>query len=227
MAKQKPLIHNPPNERADRPNKHTLAIGISGSGKSQVLRQKSPIPERGARVVLFDPSRDHAGTKASPTHYYSNRSEFAAALAEADASGKGFRVGYDGPRTAEIYEWWCMCCHAIMDGNKETYMLTEELGRVSQGAGEAMPYHGWVMSESRKYGGIYVAASQFPARISKDVYDNAGVIWFGQQPPRLIGQLSRDFNIDRDQLQALKKLEFIRWTEQESEKVTIQYKKSH
>lgn len=216
------LISAPPNEDHSLPSKHQIYLGVTGSGKTQACRQLSGIPPKGARVILFDPSHDHpAGTV-----YFSNRADFARALAQADASGKGFRIGYDGPKSPDIHEWWCRCVHAVLDGKKLTYTITEELGRVSIGAAGTTPYHGWLINEGRKYGLIYHATTQFPARISKDVYDNAAVIYFGMQPPRLQRLFARDYNLDFEALQGLGELEFLRWQQRGavSEKVKLSYR---
>jgi energy-coupling factor transporter ATP-binding protein EcfA2 len=201
------MIKQPPNENPSLENLYTMYLGVTGSGKSQALKQCSGIPETGARVVLFDPSKDHP----KGTLYYSDRAEFARALDAANSSGRGFRIAYSGVRSVEIYEWWCRCVHAILDGNKITYTITEELGRVALGSGKTTPYHGWLLNEGRKYGVRYHATSQFPARISKDVYDNSGIIYFGMQPPRLRKLFAGDFGLDLGQLTNLGALEFLRW----------------
>lgn len=215
------MIHNPPHPNPDLPNRHTAAIGLTGSGKSQVIKQLV-LPPSGVRTVLFDPSRDHR----AGTHYYSSRSAFARALAAANASGRGFRVAYDGVRSPEIYEWWCECCIAVLDGRKVTYMMTEELAAVSRGPGKALPAHQWLMNESRKYGGVYLCTTQFPAQISKAVYDNSGCVYLGKQPPRLQRQFSDQFGIPLDDLKGLQDLEFMRWTAGKVDRVKLQYKKS-
>lgn len=196
-------------------------MGLTGSGKSQVIKQSGIVPVSGVRTVLFDPSRDHA----KGTHYYNTRSAFAKALAQANASGKGFRIGYDGLRSASVYEWWCQCCIAILDGSRPTYMITEELGAVSAHAGEALPAHKFLLAESRKYGGVYLAATQFPARISKDVYDNCDTIYFGRQAPRLRSQFARDFGLDYDILCRLENLQFIKYHAGHSEFLKISYQR--
>lgn len=216
------MIVNPPNPRPELPNRHTLAIGLTGSGKSQVMKQKAPIPKSGARVVLFDPSRDHS----KGVHYYSNRAQFARALIEANARGKGFRIGYDGVRSPEIYDWWCGCCIALLDGKKELYMMTEELAGVSLHSGRAMTNHRFLLNESRKYGGVYCATTQFPARISKDVYDNAGTIFFGKTAPRLQSQFSADFGLEPVEFKNLQNLEFLRWEGGKVDFMKINYQKN-
>ncbi len=220
------MIKQPPNPNTELPNRHTTALGLTGAGKSQVIKQKSCIPKSGARVVLFDPSRDHPGTQASRTHYFSDRAEFARALAKADQSGRGFRIGYDGQRSPEIYDWWCACCIAILDGRKLTYMLTEELARVSKNAGAALEHHQFLLNESRKYGGIYVCTTQFPARISKDVYDNSGVVFFGRTAPRLQSRFAAEFGLDQNKLAGLENLQFLRWEGGNIEFLQIPYEKN-
>lgn len=187
-----------------------------------MIKQRAPIPKSGARVVLFDPSRDHP----QGVHYYNDRAKFARALAEADASGRGFRIGYDGIRSPEIYDWWCACVIAILDGKKKTYLLTEELAAVSKHAGAALPYHKFLLCESRKYGGVYCAVTQQPARISKDVYDNMNTIYFGKQSMRLVDQFSRDFGLDHAALKGLENLEFLRWEAGNVEFLRLQYQKN-
>lgn len=209
----------PPNPDTSLPNRHLLAMGLTGSGKSQIIKNSDDVPPSGVRTVLFDPSRDHS----KGTHYYNNRADFARALAAANASGRGFRVGYDGMRSPEIYDWWCECCIAILDGKKTTYMVSEELGAVSKNAAQALPAHKFLLTESRKYGGVYVGTTQFPARISKDVYDNVNTIYFGRQSMRLVNQFARDFGLPYDTLKSLPKLHFIRWSEGNVDFLKLQF----
>jgi len=196
-------------------------MGLTGSGKSNALRQYSGVPKSGARVVLFDPARDHS----EGTHYYQSQSAFARALAEADASGRGYRVGYDGMVSPDIYEWWCRCCIAVLDSKRPLYMITEELAAASRGPGRAMTAHSWLMNQSRKYNGVYLCTTQFPARVSKDVYDNMGVVWFGRTSPRLQRQFVADFGLDPAQFAALQNLEFIRWSGGKTDLIRMQYQK--
>lgn len=215
------MIKNPPNPRANLESQHHTLIGKTGSGKTQFLRQRSGIPEKGARVVLFDPSRDHA----KGTHYFNQRADFARALSQADASGKGFRIAYDGDRSPEVYEWWCKCCIAILDGRKMTYMLTEELAAVSKNANKALPHHQWLMNESRKYGGVYIATTQFPTMVSKAVYYNSRYVTIGMLAPDLVPRYARNFGIPAAELAALKPLEFIQWSGAEWKKIKINYRR--
>ena len=215
------MIRNPSKAHPSLPNKHALYIGLTGSGKSQALKAKSGIPQKGARLVLFDPSKDHA----KGVTYYDDRAQFARALAKANASGRGFRIGYSGVRSVDIHEWFCQCVHAILNCNKLTYVICEELGRVSKSSNKTTPYHEWLINEGRKYGLIYHCTTQFPARISKDVYDNAEVIFFGKQPARLHKQFCQQFGLNLEELRSLGALEFLRWQGEESKKIKISYQK--
>ena len=74
-----------PNEK--RENKHTLAIGQSGSGKTYWLSHHQWVKRRGVRLLVWDPYESHN------VHYYRKMGDFARQVSAAVKSGKGFRLG--------------------------------------------------------------------------------------------------------------------------------------
>lgn len=195
------------NPRPQLPNPHVLYLARSGGGKSQALKQTSaiPRPHSGARVLIWDPARDqHRGTT-----YFNEPKRFALALLEAEKSGKGYRLGYDGPRTVEIFEWWCRCVWAVLDGNRPTFVLVEELGGVCPHPGEATPAHRRILCEGRKFNLHYHATSQRPQEISKTAFENVATWWIGQQKGVNVKRFADQLDVPEEQVRNLQTLEFL------------------
>src|SRR5712672_4370988 len=149
------------NPRPQLPNLHVLYLARSGAGKSQALKQSSAIPKSpNGRVVVWDEAHD----QARGTAYFSTPAAFGAALLEAERAnretGRGYRIGYDGPRSVVIFEWWCACVWTVLDGTRPTFVLIEELGAVCPHPGEATPAHRRILSEGRKFALQYHATTQ-------------------------------------------------------------------
>ena len=197
------------NENTRHPNRHTLYMAETGHGKSHCMAKFSGIPASGARLVLFDPNRDHKA------HRFETRSGFARALAAANASGRGFRIAYTGPAGPKNFEWWCACVAAILDGDKLTFAIIEEYSGQSATAGlinpAREPWHSALWLQGRKYGLVIHAATQRPQRISKDALENAGAIFAGAMGSRARKSVAEETDIDPSQFTNLKVGEFLHW----------------
>lgn len=164
-----------PNTRL--PNRNTLYLGRSGSGKSTALKHNPAIPGRGVPVALWDPNEDHQARR------YRRIGDFVKALAKADqvwrSQRRGYRVAYCGVNSQEAYNIWCQAVSEILDGRWLTYLIAEELADVSPHAGAAPPPAKKLLNQCRKYGGIFHGTSQKPTEISKTYYSGCEIRYVG------------------------------------------------
>lgn len=204
------------NPNTSRPNQNTCFIAMSGFGKSQAL--KNVVPSRGARVVMWDPDNDHKA------NHYSDRRQFVAALIAACKSGRGFRIAWDGVINLETFEWWCAVVWNILDGNKITEIVIEELADVSETAGKASPMWGQLNRKCRKYGGILRWTTQRSQEVSKTAYSQAAVKYIGYPNDGAnLKALSDLVQVSESDLKALQPLEFYRREHIKTEKIQFKY----
>ena len=184
-------------------NRHHLYLGDSGSGKSQAVKQNKGIPNSGARVLLWDPGLDHAGTR------FTVCSEFAEAVIQSIRSGKGFRVAFTPKRrTVELHEWFCEFVLSVLDGRHSTYVIDEEISRSVNTVSKAPEWFAELMNEGRKYGLRYHGTTQFPQEIPKTIYRNCRVIWAGLQDLQAVTYVATSVGVTPEQISGLKPLEF-------------------
>lgn len=196
------------NENVHHKNEHTLYLAETGHGKSSCMKKCSGIPASGARVVLYDPNRDH------PAHRFDTLPGFFRALARGHASGRGFRISYTGRGGVAVFEKVCEAVRAILDGNKRTYFVVEEYGSVSSPypiQPEKHPAHYDLWTQGRKYGLIIHAASQRPQNISKDALENAGRIYAGGMGSRAAKSVNAETDIPAETLKGLAVGTFCEW----------------
>lgn len=197
-------------------NCNACYVAMSGFGKSQALKQV--VPNRGVRVVLWDPDNDHKA------HHYDDKKKFIAALIAACKSGKGFRVGWDGVVNVETFEWWCEVVYSILDGNKITFIVVEELADVSESAGKASFWWGQVNRKCRKYGGVLHWTTQRSQEVSKTAYGQSAIKYIGYpNNGSNLKVMAGMINVSIDDLKALKPLHFYRNEHVVTEKVVFQY----
>ena len=202
-----PSQWQPSNPDSSLPNEHTLYLGASGSGKSQVLLQSKAIPARGARVILFDHAPDHPGD-----HYRDPANFVRAVKAGIERhlkTGRGFRIAYAGPREVEDYEWFCSVVWRCLDGRYITHVIVEELSAVCSGSGKASPAAARLLNEGRKYGLRFHGTSQKPQEISKTYYDQCDYKVIGRQKTDAQRRLMhRETGVPVERIHALKPLQF-------------------
>lgn len=187
------------------PNKHTLYIGGTGSGKSQALKQNKAIPKSGARVVLWDSGEDHKAIRCR------SLLEFARAYHRALMSGKGFRLALTLPgeeRTPEAHERFCKLIWLSLDGRYPVYMIDEELCSVCSSHHRAARYHALLVNEGRKYGLIYHGTIQYPQELPKTVYRACNTLWCGRQDVEAVEYVSKRLGVAKADIAALEPLEF-------------------
>lgn len=192
------------NPNPSLPNRNTLYLGRSGSGKSQALLQRSGIPSRGARVLLLDPNHDH------PCHRIPDKAQFARTVAAALKSGKGFRLALDVPPSEEAIEFFARVVLASLDGKGPlTFVLIEEITLFARNPAQAPPNVAAMLNTGRKFGMVLHGTTQRPQNISKDFFEQCAIRWVGAQ--KTAGQrkkLAEEIGVTADQLAALRPLEF-------------------
>jgi len=209
------------NPNPQHENRHAMAAGCSGSGKSQAIGQKLLPTGYGHRVLLWDPDEDHRATR------FEDRAAYARAVRHALASGKGFRLAWSGRVDLATFEWWCRVVWAALDGNKTTYVGIEELADVSPSAGKASPAFGELLRKGRKYGAVLIMGTQRGAEVSKTCWTQVKSKWVGQQEAGDVRRMAREAGVSESDINDLAPLEF--WVKPagagEPQKVKLKYRK--
>lgn len=222
----------PVNPNTSHPNRHTLFLGGTGTGKSQALRQCPEIPAKGARVILWDNNGDHAGLHTE------NKKQFIRLLktgiSQHASTGKGFRVAYAG-YDHDDFEWFCNVVWAVLDGDHLTYVIGEELSQVCKHPGKASPNAARLLNQGRKFGLVFHGVSQKPQEISKTFFDQCDRKYIGcfrgdnaAKMARYLGKGLIGEVKTLDKILSLKPLEFIYDDGQaasEPELIKLNYKK--
>lgn len=190
------------NPNTALPNKNTLYLAMSGFGKSQALLQNPEIPKSGARVILWDIDHDHKA------QHFDSRVDFIRALKKGLASGKGFRVAFSGADTVKNFEWFCSVVWEVLDGNKVTFVVIEELADVCETVGKASPMFGKVLRKGRKFGGRLHLTSQRGTEIPKTAYTQCPNKWVGGQEGNDIERMAKLSGVKPDQIEQLQPLEY-------------------
>lgn len=199
----------PVNPNTSHPNRHTLYLAASGGGKSQAVAQNPAIPAVGARVIMWDPSGDHTGL------HYPDKKEFLKALAvgisENATRQRGFRIAYAGAASIDDFEWFMEVCWSVLDGDKLTYVIAEELSAVCPHAGKAAPNAAIFMNQARKYGGIFHGTSQKPQEVSKTFFDQCAFKFIGQQAGLAMRRrMAAEIGTTPEEIASLNPLEFFK-----------------
>ena len=186
---------------------HTLYLAVTGGGKSQAVNAnlREQLKANGQyRVVMWDQAGDYPG------HHYETRQGFITALHSALKTGRGFRIAFAGTPTLKNWEWWCEMVWGILDGNRITYAIAEELSAVSPSAGKATDNAAIILNQGRKFGLRFHGVSQKPQEVAKTYFDQCPIKWIGQQKSRaMIRRSAEDMGTDEATIRNLKALEFL------------------
>ena len=160
------------HENPERPNRNTFICGTSGTGKSNVTRQLIKRAKI-ARLVAWDINKDH-----DVKHRVYSLADFIDYL-ELNGHKARFSVAYSGPSTPDVFELWCAAVFAILDGDKLTGVICEELAAVTN-PGKAKLHLATLMNQGRKYGMVFWGVSQKPQEVSSTVYDQCNYFYVGR-----------------------------------------------
>lgn len=188
------------NENTALPNRHVFVAAKSGGGKSQTMRNVL-IPKRGARVLLWDVDKDHICT------HYTNKREFLQALQRADKSKKPFRIGWAGDSSKDTFRWWCKAAWAILDGNFDTYLVTEELADLDM-LNRVPPEYNTLSKRGRKYGAVLIGNTQRIQEVPKTFVTQANSLWIGLHDFHDAQYLERILGLKKAEISGLKPLNF-------------------
>jgi len=156
-----------------------------------------------ARVILWDQSGDHKGA------HFETKAGFIQGLKRGIESGGGFRVAFCGAANVSNFEWWCEVAWSVLDGNRRTYLVAEELSQVCVTAAKASPNAAVLLNQSRKYGGVFFGLSQKPQEVSKTFFDQCEHKYIGAQRGYAMAErMAREIGVSVDQIRAIKPLEF-------------------
>lgn len=203
-------------------NNHCFYIGMSGSGKSQVLKQSGEIPSPNkARIVVWDAKPEHLDADQFETF-----ESFARALFDADRSGRGFKISLHlshAQRTPDNHELFCEIVASILRSDKLTYVIDEELSRSCRSSSKADYWHGYLIEEGRSKGLVYHGVIQYPQYVPKQVLRGVKKIYAGQHADTA-DYIKEKFPDDWKEFQYLSPLEFLVWEMGKREIVRKQYK---
>jgi len=161
----------PVNSNEDHLNRHVLAMGKSGSGKSYWMMSHRLV-KQSDRVIVWDPYQTHN------VKYYSSLKEFARVIHSCIKKKQKLRIGLSVNPTKENFEFFCRCIWSLADGNVETVVLVEELADVSRSGGATGTW-GNIIRVGRKYGLVIMAATQRPQDIDKTLFTQVAKMWCG------------------------------------------------
>lgn len=193
------------NQNTKWPNRNTLYLGRSGSGKSQACKQNSEIPRSGARVLLWDLSHDHKA------FHIDSKVTFVNQVKAAIESGKPFRLAFSGgDGSLADFEWFCGVVWAALDGDVETFVIVEELSAVCQSIAKASPNAARLLNQGRKFGMRFHGITQKPQEISKTFFDQSENFYIGQQRGDNIKKCARLLGLPDSEIEKLEPLQFWR-----------------
>lgn len=152
--------------------RHVLVLGMTGSGKSQVL--KNLIQPKGQRVVAFDPDGDHV----SGAGLFTDFRAFCQELIRADSSGKPYRLGFQGS-TRDDFRRFCRAAWDVLDGQRDTHIICEEAAAFTSGSGPAEEEFSNLLLRSRKYAGIVYTLGQRAAEVPTTARNQSMVRYIG------------------------------------------------
>jgi len=183
-----------PNEALT--NRHTIAIAMSGGGKTYFLTNHPLIKRRGVRLAVWDPYETHK------VDYAKSVSGFVKKLAAGVKSKKGFRIGLAVNPTVKAFEAFCKALWVAADGNKELVVIVGELADVAT-AGKASENWGQMVRVGRKYGVVLFVETQRPQEIDKTIFTQTGRKWVGYLEPYDHAYVERNVGLEKGSLKTI------------------------
>lgn len=206
----------PVNQNPERSNTHCFVTAKTGGGKSQYMRNEL-IPKRGARVLLWDVDRDHDCT------HYTEKGAFLNALKK-QMNGDSFRLGWAGDDSQEAFIWFCNAVWHVLDGNKTTYIVLEELADLEMGQ-KTLPKLGTLLKRGRKYGATVIANTQRIQEVPKALITQSARVFVGKQSAHDAKYLERLTGLKSGDIERLPELTFFTQKHDEWVKVKTQYRR--
>lgn len=180
------------NENQKLDNHSRMFLGATRSGKSVALKQlielsikESKCP---ARVILWDPDRDHKASK-----HITNWAEFVRTTNAALKSGKEYRLAWAG--SASRFNDWCDQVWDMLNGDHTIHIVIEELADVA-GSGKATDSFGTLLRRAGKYNGRLMMVSQRPQEIPKTAYTQVDDVIIAKVKPIDANYIAKSLSID-------------------------------
>ena len=204
------------NPNTSLPNLNTFYAAMSGGGKSQAVKNQS----LSNRVIIWDPDEDHKARK----RVYSI-TDLVAYLRQ-HGEKAAFSVAYSGDNSVKAFELYCGAVWAVLDGNKRTDCIIEELADVTPSSGKAGKWSGQLIRRIRKYGGVGHYVTQRPAEVPKTIYTQCSIKYIGMQEGDDLMKMAKHAAVASDVLAELQPLQFYRKENgKEPEKVQFKFKR--
>lgn len=201
----------PKNENNKLPNLHTIYVAASGGGKNQAMNMNLAPKYRSDRFLIWDPHNLYQCAA------FDDLGEFARAVIDNQASLK-FALRYNGNDSPRCFEMFCKIVWELLDGEKITYIVIDELADSSDTISKANTFLGKLMRGGRKYGARIHCTAVSAAEISKTVWKQCVVKWIGVQGDQAdIDRAKKVLMIEDNLIKDLIALEF--WVKDESRDV--------
>ncbi|EJO2021511.1 DUF87 domain-containing protein [Vibrio vulnificus] len=159
-------------------NEHTAVVGMSGCGKSSLVKKR--LVKATDQVVIFDPKREYDGELLGRVvRVYHSFSRFAQAVVAGRKTKQGFKIAWQpdlkkGDTKPADFDKFCQIVWGCGDGHhvKPLKVVCEEVAEHSETAGKATGYHGKLLRLGRSYGIHTINLFQRGQEVSKTIIDN-------------------------------------------------------
>jgi len=205
------------NQNHDLENRHVFVAAKTGGGKSQLMRNQL-IPRQGIRALFWDVDADHYCTR------YSNKGEFLRAVKAAIRKGGPFRIGWNGADGAETFEWFCSVCWEVLNGQKDTWLIMEEMADLDMGQ-KMPPFLKKLLVRGRKYGAIVITTTQRCQDVPKMLVTQPANKYIGLHDSNDARYLGRNLGLNPDILESLKPLHFMHKSPEGIQETSTPWKK--
>ena len=191
------------NPNPSKANRHTLIMATSGMGKTTLLKNQMML--RKTRVIFWDPNLDHKATirVKSLQQFYSQL----VSQAKSEKGHISIAVSIDRNQPV-VFEKFCRVIWEVLDGNRDTVIVIEELANVSMTSHKAGPEFGRMIREGRKFGAVIYATTQRMQEIDKTIFTQVQTKIVGGHDIRDAEFVSRYINIPAQDIYNLKIGEF-------------------
>lgn len=201
------------------PNRNTLIVGASGSGKSSYLRQEVNFKQD--RIIAWDPDEDFPLPRCRDLKTFIK-------LCSKAGFGK-IRVALTINPDIESFEVFAGLAFAMCHAKAPMDILADEIADVTRVA-KASPNWGQLCRKSRKYGGRLLAATQRPQEADKTIFNQAQIKWCGALSSHAAYKhMANEMEIPLDEFKALDNIDrvqvqyWVRNGTKEAEKLTMSF----
>lgn len=201
----------PKNENNNLRNLHTIYVAASGGGKNQAMNMNLASLYGAERFVIWDPHNLYQCLA------FDDLGDFAKEFIN-NQDKKDLTIRYNGNDSVRCFEMFCRIVWELLDGEKITYVLIDELADSSDSIAKANSYLGKLLRGGRKYGARIHCTAVSAAEISKTVWKQCVIKWIGVQGDQAdIDRAKKVLMVDNDLINSLKEMDF--WVKDENREV--------